>query len=212
MDTWNRYKEMCKLTNLSTICNELRMACTPELNRLLFNLMGAEALNMASEDQLLQYIKLIAVRGFYKEVHQQNFHSMKQKEGELITHFLARLWTLAKFCEFTVACSNKPDCGRCVDYSNNMVAGQIVAGLANMDHQTKILVEAITLVTLQQNFDRLVSLEMTDHSTPPCTILRWLTCKGRTARSSPEKLRPHQPHNMSNPAEDVESIHIPTGQ
>ena len=47
-----------------------------------------------------------------------------------------------------------------------MVAGQIVAGFANMDHQTKILAEAITLVIVQQNFDRLVSLEMTNHSTP----------------------------------------------
>ena len=87
MDTWNQYKEMCKLTNPSTIYNELRMACIPELNRLLFDLMGAEALNMASGDQLLQYIKLVAVRGLHKEVHWQNFHSMKQKEGESIIHF-----------------------------------------------------------------------------------------------------------------------------
>ena len=138
IDTWNQYKEMCKLTNPSIICNELRTACTPELNRLLFDLMGAEAQNTASEDQLLQYIKLIMVRGLHKEVHRQNFHSMKQKEGESITHFLARLRTLAKFYEFTVTCPNKPDCGRCVDYSNDIVAGQMVAGLANMDHQTKM--------------------------------------------------------------------------
>ena len=42
----------------------------------------------------------------------------------------------------------------------------MVAGLTNTDHQTKILAEATTLVTLQQKFNRLVSLEMTDHSTP----------------------------------------------
>ena len=46
-----------------------------------------------------------------------------------------------------------------------MVAGQMMAGLANTEHQTKILAEATTLVMLQQKFDRLVSLEMTDHST-----------------------------------------------
>ena len=44
------------------------------------------------------------------------------------------------------------------------------------------------------------------------TILRWLTCKDWTTRSSPGKLRSHQPHNMSNPAEDAEGIRIPTGQ
>ena len=43
-----------------------------------------------------------------------------------------------------------------------MVVAQMVAGLANIDHQTKILAEAATLTTLQQKFDRLVSLEMTD--------------------------------------------------
>ena len=42
-----------------------------------------------------------------------------------------------KFCKFT--CPNKPDCGWHVDYSNNMVAGQMMAGLANMDHQTKLI-------------------------------------------------------------------------
>ena len=98
MDTWNWYKEMCKLTNPSTICNELRMACIPELNRLLFDLMGADTLNTASEDQLLQYIKLVTVRGLHKEVYWQNFYSMKQKEGELIKYFLARLRARVKFC------------------------------------------------------------------------------------------------------------------
>ena len=42
----------------------------------------------------------------------------------------------------------------------------MVAGLINTDHITKTLAEATTLVMLQQKFYRLVSLEMTDHSTP----------------------------------------------
>ena len=62
-----------------------------------------------------------------KEVHRQNFHSIRQKEGRLITHFLARLWTLAKFCEFTTTCPNEPDCGWQIDNSSEMVDGQIVA-------------------------------------------------------------------------------------
>ena len=80
----------------------------------------------------------------------------------MITHFMARLQTRAIFCKFIVTCPNKPDCGWRIDYSSDIVAEQIVAGLANIDHPTKILAEAATLTMLQQKFDWLVSLEMTD--------------------------------------------------
>ena len=46
-----------------------------------------------------------------------------------------------------------------------MVAGQLIAGLINCDHQSKVLAEAATLTTLQAKFDRLVSLETTDQAT-----------------------------------------------
>ena len=126
LDTWGWYKEMCQLTNPAVIHNELRTACALELNWLLFNLLGAKALDFASEDQLLQHIRLIMIRGLHKEVHWQNFHSMRQKERKLITHFLARLQTLAKFCNLAVTYPNKLDCGWHVDYSNDMVANEDV--------------------------------------------------------------------------------------
>ena len=53
-----------------------------------------------------------------------------------------------------------------MNYSEDMVAGQLVAGLANDKQKAKILAEANTLTTLEQKFSRLVSLEMTDKSTP----------------------------------------------
>ena len=56
---------------------------------------------------------------------------------------MTRLQTLAKFCKFTVTYPNKPDYCRCINNSSNMVAG-----LANIDHQTKILADAATLTTL----------------------------------------------------------------
>ena len=67
------------------------MVCTTKVNRLLFDQLGAKILNSATEEQLLLHIRLVVVRGLHKEVHQQNFHSMGQKEEESITHFLARL-------------------------------------------------------------------------------------------------------------------------
>ena len=62
VDSWNRYKSMARLTQLSEIRNELRAACSPEIEKLLFNLIGPAALNNASEDDLLKYIKSVAVR------------------------------------------------------------------------------------------------------------------------------------------------------
>ena len=47
-----------------------------------------------------------------------------------------------------------------------MAAGQMIAGLVNMEHQNRVLAEAATLTTLEQKFQRLISLETTDISTP----------------------------------------------
>ena len=91
LDTWARYKETCGLEDPAEIRNELREACTPETNKLLFELVGPERLNSASEEYLMHQIRLVAVRGLHKEVHRQTFHSMKQNEGESVTHFLSRL-------------------------------------------------------------------------------------------------------------------------
>ena len=53
VDAWGRYKEMCDLTNRAKIRNELRTACSPNVNRLLFLLLGSETLNIDTEEQLL---------------------------------------------------------------------------------------------------------------------------------------------------------------
>ena len=46
-----------------------------------------------------------------------------------------------------------------------MISGQMIAGLANVDHQGKVLVEAASLKDLQAKFDKLVSLEAMDQAT-----------------------------------------------
>lgn len=60
---------------------------------------------------------------------------------------------------FSKTCPNE-NCGWQVNYSSDKVAG-----LTNVEHESKILAEAAALTTLEQKFDRLVSLEMTDGST-----------------------------------------------
>lgn len=107
VDTWTCYKKMCELMDPAVIWYELRIVCTPDVNRLVFGLVGAKTLNSATDEQLLRQIQLIDVRELHKEVHRENFHSMRKKEEESITHFLAQLWALAKFSVFIVTCPNK---------------------------------------------------------------------------------------------------------
>ena len=90
MDTWGRYKEIYRLTDHALIRKELWTACTPELNRLLFDPLAAEMLNCATEEQLSRQIRLCRDQGYHKEVHQQNFYSMRQKEGGVDYAFLAK--------------------------------------------------------------------------------------------------------------------------
>ena len=53
-----------------------------------------------------------------------------------------------------------------MDYSEDMVAGQKIAGLANLEHQSSILAETASLISLEQKFNCLVCFETTDKSTP----------------------------------------------
>ena len=66
LDTWTRYKGMCRLTYPVETCNELRMTCSAEVNRLLFDLIRAEILNSATKGRLLSHIRLVTL---HKEIH-----------------------------------------------------------------------------------------------------------------------------------------------
>ena len=77
---------------------------------------------------------------------------MAQNEGELIANlffFLSRLHGQTKFCEFDIKCPNEQICEQQVDYSEDMVAGQKIAGLVNLEHQSSILAESASLVSLE---------------------------------------------------------------
>ena len=74
---------------------------------------------------------------------------------------------------------------------------------------------AAILTTLQQKFNRLVSLERTEQSTLPFQqnhAPQKPTCRCQTARNSPRRLGTHQPHNTPSFAEDVEGVNIPMDQ
>ena len=69
---------------------ELRAACEPALDKLLFDLYG-DLLKNVDERQLLEYIKKAAVISIHKEVHRQTFFRMVQVDNELVNTFIAKL-------------------------------------------------------------------------------------------------------------------------
>ena len=161
---------MTKLSDPTKIRNELRSTCSNAINKLLFDFVGAGALNTCTLEQLLSHIKSVAVRGVHKEVHRQKFHGLHQSPGESITCYLACLKAQAALCKFRVKCNN----GMCtaeVSYADDMISGQLIAGLANVEHQGKVLAEASSLKTLKEKFDKLISLETTDQSTSHLHVL-----------------------------------------
>lgn len=164
-DTWSRYKTMIGAQDgdADTIRMELRTACSTDLNKMLFEFVGPETLNTCSETEMLAHIKSIAVKETHPEVHQTSFNLIKQEQGETITHYVARLKAKAFLCKFEVPCTccTPP---QPISYAEKMVAQRLVAGLANLDHQRKILAEAPTLTTLALKVKRLQLLETTEES------------------------------------------------
>ena len=82
---------MTAITEIGMIRLELRAACSQDVNRLLFEYVGADALNTATEEEMLGYIKSVAVKGTHKEVHRMKFFRLSQMYGETITQFVARI-------------------------------------------------------------------------------------------------------------------------
>jgi len=63
---------------------------TPAVNELLFNFVGPNQLNTATEDELLDHIRYVAVKTIHPEVYRQQCFWLKQSD-ETITHFASRL-------------------------------------------------------------------------------------------------------------------------
>lgn len=166
-DAWKRYKTMAGLVDADEIRNELRSTCEPAVNAMLFNFVGPTALDVATETQLLSHIKSVVVKSVHHEVYRQQFFSLRQDAGESITHFISRLKSQAMLCDFNKIC---PCVNRCnTSYSEEMIMSQIISGLYDLSHQTKILNEMSQVKDLNDMTERLLVLEASHQA---CNHLR----------------------------------------
>lgn len=165
-DTWTRYKHMChvKPDDVASIRLELRAACSHDVNKLLFEYVGASALDVCTEQELLDHIKEVAVKHTHKEVHRVEFDRMVQQQGETITQYVARLKSKAFLCQFDIECQACHSPAR-QSYAEDAISTRLGAGLKNQEHQRKVLAEAAAITTLDLKVRRLQVLETTDEST-----------------------------------------------
>ena len=214
-DSWGRYKELANLSKPDRIRNELRAACSQEVNELLFELFGPQQLNSMTEESLLEAIKKVAVEGAHEEVHGQNFFKMKQDTGEPINKFVARLKAQANLCNFKVEfkCDHEPTEGKhTVSFTEAMLSHQLVSGLADEEWQAKMLAEADKLDSLNKKFDMLLSLEAVGKNTPQLGGNQSGQSKSALAKSSYKKGKQQSQRNSSNRSQEQRCAYCGQGQ
>lgn len=197
-DSWRRYKEMANLRDATHIRNELRSACTSTVNEMLFNFVGPETLNTATEIELLAFIKSVAVKTVHPEVYRQQFFNLRQSECETVTCFISRLKAQAMLCDFKTS----GNCGanEChPSYAPNMIRSQLIAGIRNPLHQSKVLTEITSLQSLDALTTRLLALEATDRASSqfrsPFENTMITPIHSRPKHKSPQQQQPQ--HNIN---------------
>ena len=135
-----------------------------DVNRLLFEYVGATALNTATEEELLTYIKSIAVKGTHEEVYRMKFFRLSQMDSETVTQYVTCPRSQAILCQFKIACTNHEQ-QTFVNFADEMITQQLILGLRNQYHQLCILSEGSVLPTLREKFQHLQCLESTEQST-----------------------------------------------
>ena len=218
-EAWTRYKLMCEIDDgdVAKIRLELRASCSAEVNKFLFEYVGTPILNVATEEELLDHIKSVAVKTVHKEVHTLAFNAMKQEKGESITHFVGQLRSKAFLCGFEVECTSHTPPIK-LSYAEKMIEQRLIAGLHNPEHQRRILSEAAALTTLEAKVKRLQVLEATEESaallnpTPPShasasrSAYKQLNSKPSTAEPAPKCRKcGHPNHPGSKPITDRRS-------
>ena len=131
--------------------------------------MVCGGLGSCNEDQL---------SGFIKEVYGAAFQSMHQWQGELYQAYIAKLKAKAELCQYMMvaAVCNDDLCNcsghkRQLDYRDEMVGTQQVAGVFNKEHHAKLLSETASLHSLEYNLDRLcVACWRSWSWPPPCSV------------------------------------------
>ena len=100
----------------------------------------------------------------YLKVYRQQFFRMKQSDGETITTFVSRLKAQTTLCIHCFSGTHKVQ--RCIKpYSKYKIKSQVITGIRNTSHQSRILTKISALPSLNDLVERLLTLEFTSRAT-----------------------------------------------
>ena len=164
---WNNYKRDAKIEGkLEMMRSELQNCCKKEIRSRLFQMKGETGLNAANEADLLAAIKLICVNKLSITQHREQFAKITQENSESPQAHLSRVRSKSTLCNFTVKTMCSQACAgnleKFVSYAEDVIETQMIAGIANPDHQFKILTEADNHPSLDDKMKLLDLLWTTD--------------------------------------------------
>lgn len=139
LEQWGRYRRRLQLEGKQAT-DELWDCVSPELARRCFE---AGVKETADEETMLAMMKKMAIKATNKLCNIVDFLSMGQGEHEPVTNYIAKLKGQAKTCSFVITCTEET-CQHEVNYSEEMIAHQLLRGLLDSSVQEKVFALAAT--------------------------------------------------------------------
>ena len=144
--TWAAFKHQFatykSLANISgQAVNHLLECLAPEVYKVMFDTFG-ESLSQMTENKLLENLEHLIVQKRNSLISVMDMMSLKQDSGQKFLSFLAQLKARARVCSFSKTC----ECGKKVDYTDEMVLCRLVSGIYDQELQEEMLKkEGLTL-------------------------------------------------------------------
>ena len=131
----NQFANYKKLASISgQAANHLLECLSPEVYRVLFDTYG-DAVNDMTEVDLTANIEHLVVRKRNKLAQVMELMAAKQDSGQKILGFLSQLKSKARHCQLSTRC----ECGKVVDYTDEVVLFRLVAGVSDPELQEDLL-------------------------------------------------------------------------
>ena len=121
---WKDYKTATKISGIDMVI-QLLECCEEDLRKDITRAAGG-SLTDKSEDEVLEWIKMLAVKQENVMVARVELHNFKQHHDESIRSFGARIKGQANVCKYILSC---PSCNHDVNYTYNIIKDVIIKGM-----------------------------------------------------------------------------------
>ena len=133
---WGEYKVLASITTAAK--QHLSSCLGEEVSTLVYNRYGKTGYEGLDKAGLLEAARGLVVKTRNKLVTKLQLQKMSQGEEEPVQTFLGRMKPIARNCGFKLQCPS-PTCAQSVDYTDEILLMQMIAGLADVDIKRKVL-------------------------------------------------------------------------